>query len=88
MEMNDVIKIVKPDADSHFRLIPCNCGCDDAAYVKYKADDDELWRVQCFACGDCVDTKTKIRHTVQVVWNCKMRALAGKGEKICKNTPA
>lgn len=87
MTMNDAIEIIKPDRDSQFLLLPCECGCDDAAYVKYKAGDNELWRVQCFTCGAVVDPGTDIRHAVQVLWNDKMRAAAGKGAKICTNTP-
>ncbi len=78
MRMNDTIEIIKPDYDSHFKLLPCQCG-SDAAYVKYIAGNDERWRVQCFTCGALVDLGTEIRHTVQMAWNDKMRTAVGKG---------
>lgn len=79
MEMNDVLKIVRPDPDSHYLLLPCRCTSDNVAYVRYKEGCKELWRVQCFDCHRVVDLGTGVRHQVQVVWNDKMRAV-GKEE--------
>lgn len=73
MRMDDVIKIEIPVPDSQYRLIPCRCKSDNAAYVKYKKGCEELWRVQCFDCGLTVDVGTTVRHTVQIAWNERMR---------------
>lgn len=79
MEINDAIKVIRPEPDSQYRLVPCLCTSDNVAYVKYKMGCEELWRVQCFDCLRTVDVGTGVRHQVQVIWNDKMRCAAGKG---------
>lgn len=79
MVMDKVIQIVKPDPDSHYRLVPCLCKSDNVAFVKYKLGREELWRVQCFDCLQIVDLRTGVQHQVQVEWNNQMRCVAGKG---------
>lgn len=79
MMMNDVIKIVKPEPDSQYRLRDCACGSDNVAFVNYKVGCEELWRVQCFDCLRCEAPATGVRHQVQVAWNNRMRRAAGKG---------
>lgn len=67
--LTDVIQIIKPDPDSQYRLIPCDCGGDNVAFEQYQHGDDELWRVRCFDCGLTVDSGTGIRHEAQLGWN-------------------
>ena len=66
MSFDDIIAVVAPEADSHFRLRGCrSCGSDHAAYVQLK---DGRWTVWCFDClhkGEPAQT----RHGAQVVWN-------------------
>ena len=59
-----------PDPDSHYRLIPCKCGSDKAAYQQYGAG--HLWRVQCPSCGHTVDKGCAARHDAQLAWNKRM----------------
>lgn len=79
MIMDNVVEIKKPLPDSHFVLLPCLCGSDNVAYVKYLQGCEELWRVQCFDCNRTVDLGTGVQHQVQVVWNDKMRLRPEKG---------
>ena len=62
-------QIVKPDPDSHFRLLPCECTSTDVAY--HKADKGmgaPLWRVKCNACGKTCPPRLA-RHQAQIEWN-------------------
>lgn len=65
MEIHNAARIVIPDPDSQYRLLPCGCGSDQVVYV---AGSDEKWRAKCLDCGKETDTFA-IRHDVQVVWN-------------------
>ena len=67
MEMNDAIKIIKPERDSHYRLLPCDCGSDNVAFVKYQADNCNLWRVQCFDCNRSFAPVTEFQHDVMTM---------------------
>ena len=71
MIIDDAIEIIKPDADSHFRLRPCRrCKSDNAAYVKYLDKGHEFWRVDCLGCGHSVKPRGAVsRHDVQIQWN-------------------
>lgn len=72
---SDVTQIIKPEADSQYKLLPCpECESDDVAYEAYQDGDRELWRVRCFGCGHCVDGKTDVRHDAQQLWNEEARA--------------
>jgi len=67
---DDVTEIIKPDPDSHYRLIPCDCGSQEVVYAQYiDAAGAPMWRVVCTDCGATVDIHTNIRHRVQVAWN-------------------
>lgn len=64
------MEIIKPDPDSQFRLIPCECNGDNVAYVKVYHPDGDRWRVQCFDCGKIVEiAEPASRHDVQIIWN-------------------
>lgn len=64
------IKIIQPDPDSHYRLVPCLCGCSKVTYAKYPL----MWRVYCPACGEAVDGEPgQSQHDVQVIWNTKTK---------------
>lgn len=65
MEIQNAIKMVKPEPDSQFRLVPCRCGSDNVAYVQ---DVQELWRTECFDCGNKTEGKAA-RHDAQLIWN-------------------
>lgn len=68
--MADKTEIVRPDADSHFRLLPCKvCRSRDVAYVRHRAHGQALWCVRCLHCGHVVDKGTEIRHEAQIAWN-------------------
>lgn len=71
MKMDDVLEIIKPAPDSQYRLRPCKkCGQENVAYVKYTSHAGELWRVQCFDCGETADQGHPApRHDVQLIWN-------------------
>lgn len=70
MKMDDAIEIVKPDPDSHYRLLPCGCGSDNVAYVAYDAAPGTLWGVQCFDCGHVFRSQEGMtRHGIQLEWN-------------------
>lgn len=67
---DDVVRIIKPATDDHFRLIPCACGSSEVVYAEYTGPGGTLlWRVVCGDCGATVDFQTNIRHDVQVEWN-------------------
>ena len=65
MMLDDVVQVIKPDPDSHFRLVPCKCGSDNVAYV---LGADEQWRAHCFDCGH-TGAGDRVRHEAQVKWN-------------------
>lgn len=71
-DLDDVLQIVKPEPDSHYRLVPCpECGdADNAAFLQYQGRQGDRWRVACFTCGNTVDIGTaENRHAAQVAWN-------------------
>ena len=64
--MPDAIEVIRPDPDSHFRLLPCKvCQSEDIAYERHLCG----WRVRCQACGHAVDIGTYVPHEAQVAWN-------------------
>ena len=65
MEMDNAVQVIKPVPDSHYRLVPCQCGSDNVAYVLCV---DGRWRVQCFDCGN-IGPGDLTRHGAQVKWN-------------------
>lgn len=69
MELDGMVQIIKPEPDSHFRLVPCRCGSDNVAYV---LGVDGQWHGQCFDCG-LAGTGDLDRHEAQVKWNRGMR---------------
>lgn len=74
MQFDNVMRIIKADPDSQFRLLPCaECGSDNVAYVEYKKGAQEPWRVQCFDCGHMVDKQSVCRHQAQMHWNKEAR---------------
>lgn len=72
MYIDDAIELIKPEADSHFRLKACrNCKSDNVAYVKYENNGKIQIRVSCFDCGSTVQTGSECAHDAQVAWNQK-----------------
>lgn len=65
MRLDNVVQIIKPEADSQYRLRPCKCGGDNVAYA---LGVDGLWRGNCFDCGHS-GTGAKVRHDAQQAWN-------------------
>lgn len=75
MMLDGVLEIIKPDPDSQYCLVPCKCGSDNVAYMKYMDCPGEAWAVQCFDCGRKAMRVpgVKIRHEIQVEWNRAVR---------------
>lgn len=68
MSMDDVIQIIVPAPDSHFRLLRCpGCHGDNVAYVQ-TANDGEMWHGKCFDC-DFTGEGAAVRHDAQLLWN-------------------
>lgn len=68
--LSDAISIVKPEPDSHFRLIGCECGGDNAAYIKFPVRNGASWRVSCLDCGRTATADgIASMHYVQILWN-------------------
>ena len=66
-------EIIRPDPDSHFRLIPCDCGRSDVAYSRLiKLPYRVQWTAGCLACGKTTRTWTA-QHTAQIEWNGRER---------------
>ena len=81
MTIDGAVSITKPATDSHFRLIPCDCGSDNVAYVQ---QNDGRWRVRCFECGHTTTSHSTARHDVQMEWNhCSVRSQIRKGKFKC-----
>ena len=68
MMLDDAIEIKVPQPDSQYRLVKCQCGSDNVAYVRYEDQGEELWRAQCFDCGR-TSMGAKIQHETQLAWN-------------------
>lgn len=67
---NDVVEIIKPDPDSQYRLVPCDCGSHEVVYARYIGPGGpQYWRVVCTDCKKTVDLQGTVRHDVQVEWN-------------------
>ena len=76
--MPDAIEVIRPDPDSHFRLLPCRvCQSEDIAYERPWG-----WRVRCQACGHAVDIGTHVRHEAQVAWNKENKNVKTKSLRI------
>lgn len=65
MILDNAVQVIKPATDSHYRLVPCQCGSDNVAYV---LGTDGRWRAQCFDCG-CSGAGAIVRHEAQQLWN-------------------
>lgn len=62
-------EIIRPDQDSQYRLIPCDCGQSDVAYVKrIKLPYGVEWVAGCLSCGKTTRVWT-IQHNAQIEWN-------------------
>lgn len=67
-------QIVKPDPDSQYRLIPCECGSTEVGYIRristppYRVE----WAACCPACGK-MTRYWQIKHTAQIEWNGRSR---------------
>lgn len=69
--MGNVLQVIKPAPDSHFRLVPCRgCGSCDALYEQYQHPEGPRWRAVCKCCGATADPGHPApRHEVQLLWN-------------------
>lgn len=65
MRLDNAVEIIKPKADSQYRLVPCRCGSDNVAYM---LGVDGLWRGHCFDCG-YTGAGAEARHDAQMKWN-------------------
>lgn len=68
MKLDNAVEIIKPAPDSQYRLVECQCGSDNVAYVRYEDQGEALWRGQCFDCGR-TGRGAKVRHGAQMIWN-------------------
>ena len=87
MILDDVIEIMKPEPDSHFRLLPCKkCQSDNVAYEHYNGRGGAAWRVKCFDCGHTVDKGNRVQHDAQQIWNGNAGKVGGKhGKRVSKS---
>ena len=68
IEYSNVIQIISPDPDSHFRLRSCKkCGGNNVAFVQRQIEA-ELWSAECFDCGYAGESH-QTRHGAQIQWN-------------------
>ena len=76
MVMDNVIQIITPAQDSHFRMLPCPaCQGDNVAYVLKITEGNcfgktVLWHGRCFDC-DYTGEGAEVRHDAQQLWNRK-----------------
>lgn len=64
---------IKPAPDSHYRLLPCNCGGEPLYHhLEYDFTDVDYWRVVCPVCGRQT-TDFHARHDAQIDWNTDMQ---------------
>ena len=71
MKMDDFSQIVKPDADSQFRLRVCPvCESDNVAYVQ--RSENGHWHGKCFDC-DHIGKGSAVMHDAQAMWNKEIR---------------
>lgn len=67
-----------PEPDSQFRLRPCKCGREDAAYLQVQMVAGTPWVVSCPGCGATTEP-FGIRHEAQIFWNTNMAARPKNG---------
>ena len=71
--MGIVPQIIKPAPDSHFVLLPCECGSKDVAYSRRVSPITGVeWQAGCLACGKITRVWT-IQHHAQIEWNGRER---------------
>lgn len=61
-------QIIRPEPDSHFRLIPCNCEYSDAVYTKKITPHGVEWMAGCLTCERCTRV-WPVQHHAQIEWN-------------------
>lgn len=61
---------IKPDRDSQFRLLPCNCG-GEPVYQRHQIPTVpyDVWSVVCPACQRGTTKYYKVRRDAQLEWN-------------------
>ena len=61
---------IKPDQDSQFRLLPCECG-GEPVYEKHisSANPEGAWCVCCPVCKRGTKKYYQVRHDAQQEWN-------------------
>lgn len=71
MNLDDMIDLYKPKADSDLKLEKCPfCGSDEVVYMSYNHKSGERWAVVCMGCMAEVDPGwAQQKHQVQVMWN-------------------
>lgn len=70
MRLDHVVDIKKPESDSQYRLVPCQCGSDQVVYLQIKSyAGQKVWVVRCMDCGKQTRPDTMVRHTAQRRWN-------------------
>lgn len=78
MVLDNSVEIIVPDPDSQYRLLPCECGSDNVAYM---LGVDGLWRGHCFECGRN-GAGAGVRHEAQIKWNKKSKEVRHGGKVI------
>jgi ribosomal protein S27E len=69
MCIDDAVRMIKPEPDSQFRLVNCDCGSDQVAYLQLRIRGQLVWVVRCMDCGKQTTPDTMVRHTAQTRWN-------------------
>lgn len=62
------MRVDKPPADSQYRLLPCNCGADEAGYQVWPTEGRHWFRVKCPGCGQETPYWAN-KHEAQLDWN-------------------
>lgn len=69
MNIDNAVQLIKPEADSQFRLVDCECGSDQVVYLQLRIRGQLVWVVRCMDCGKQTRPDTMVRHTAQQRWN-------------------
>ena len=73
MMFEDAIQIIKPEPDSHYRLLDCpECNGDNVAYIQKANVAGATWHGMCFDCSH-TGKGDAIRHEAQKNWNGEVR---------------
>lgn len=67
-----MLKTIKPEPDSQYRLLGCDCRSADVVYIQAKTMGKSKYRVKCLFCGRGTPW-FGCRHDAQLDWNKRFR---------------